>query len=114
MIRRSISEWEYLPVSEDGGGEVLPRAAADSLVATAQALRIGGQDGEAILINGHKRLRAQQFVGVLASPSATLEILPKIDGLDTGATRKCLVQGLDGSASAGISTSCFRVWIRNR
>ena len=43
---------------------------------------------------GHKRLRAQQIVGVLASPSVTLEILPKIDGLDTGATRHRLVQML--------------------
>ena len=68
--------------------------AVGSLVATARALRIGGQDGEAILINGHKRLRAQQVVGVLVSPRATLEILPKIDGLDTGATRKCLVHML--------------------
>ncbi len=94
MIHRSIREWAYLHIAEDDGDEVISRAAADSLVATARALRIGGEDGEAILINGHRRLRAQQIVGVLASPSVTLEILPKIDGLDAGATRRCLVHML--------------------
>lgn len=94
MIHRSIREWEYLKVAEDGNDEAISRTAADSLIVAARASRIGGEDGEAILVNGHKRLRAQQFVGVLASPNVTLEILPKIDGLDTGATRRCLVHML--------------------
>jgi 5-methylcytosine-specific restriction enzyme subunit McrC len=94
MIHRSVREWAYLDVAEDGGDETISRKAADSLIATARASHIGGEDGETILINGHKRLRAQQVVGVLASPSATLEILPKIDGLDTGATRACLIHML--------------------
>jgi 5-methylcytosine-specific restriction enzyme subunit McrC len=94
MISRSVREWEYLKVAEGGGDDAISRVAADSLIATARALRIGGEDGETILVNGHKRLRAQQIVGVLASPSVTLEILPKIDGLDTGATRHRLVQML--------------------
>jgi 5-methylcytosine-specific restriction enzyme subunit McrC len=94
MIHRSIREWDFLKVAEEGNDDEIPRNAADDLIRIARALRIGGDDGEAILINGHKRLRAQQIVGVLASPSATLEILPKIDGLDAGATRHCLVHML--------------------
>ena len=54
MIRRSLREWAYLDVAEDGGDDVVSRAAADSLIATARALRIGGADGEAILSSYHK------------------------------------------------------------
>ena len=63
-------------------------------MAVARTARIGGQDGERILVDGHRRLRAQQVVGILAAPSATLEILPKIDALDEGATRQRLVHML--------------------
>ncbi|MFT5438183.1 MAG: 5-methylcytosine-specific restriction enzyme subunit McrC [Alphaproteobacteria bacterium] len=94
MIHRSIREWTYLPVAEDGSENAIPRMDADSLVATAKGLNLGGDDGETILINGHRRLRAQQIVGVLASPGATLEILPKIDGLNEASTRECLVHML--------------------
>lgn len=92
MIHRSIREWEYLPVSEECGDGSIPRWAADNLVTAARAVRIGGADGEAVLVDGHKRLRAQQVVGILVAPGATLEILPKLDGLDEGATRHCLVR----------------------
>lgn len=94
MIRRSLREWGYLQIAEDGGDEVVSRAIADNLVATARASRVGGEEGEAILVNGHNRLRAQQIVGVLCSSRATLEILPKIDGLDDGGTRQRLVHML--------------------
>jgi 5-methylcytosine-specific restriction enzyme subunit McrC len=94
MIRRSIREWAYLNVAEKGGDDAIPRLAADRLVATARASRVGGEDGEAILVNGHSRLRAQQVIGFLAASGVTLEILPKIDGLGTGATRRCLIHML--------------------
>ena len=93
MIRRSVREWEYLPIGEDGG-DALPRRAADGLVATARSTRLGGAEGEDVIVDGNRRLRAQQVVGVLASPGATLEILPKIDGLDAGSTRHRLVHML--------------------
>lgn len=91
-----IREWDYIDVAETGGDGVVSRAAADSLVAAARACHIGGLEGENILINGHRRLRAQQVVGVLAAPGATLEILPKIDGLEgnDGETRKRLIHML--------------------
>lgn len=94
MICRSLREWGYLQIAEDGSDEVVSRAIADNLVASARASRVGGEEGEAILVNGHNRLRAQQIVGVLASSRATLEILPKIDGLDDGGTRQRLVHML--------------------
>lgn len=83
-----------MAVADDGAGEAIPRWAADRLVAAARASGLGGADGEAVLVNGHRRLRAQQVVGVLAAQGATLEILPKIDGLDAGATRHRLVHML--------------------
>jgi 5-methylcytosine-specific restriction enzyme subunit McrC len=94
MIHRSIREWEYLPVSDEGVDGSIPRSAADLLLAAASTAKIVGRGGEGILVDGHRRLRAQQVVGILATPGATLEILPKIDGLDDRATRHCLVHML--------------------
>ena len=94
MIRRSLREWGDLPVQEGTGDGSVSRATANSLLATARTAGIGGADGQAILIDRHKRLQAQQVVGVLATPDATLEILPKIDALDDGATRRNLVHML--------------------
>lgn len=91
MIRRSLREWDYIAVSEAGGEDTIPRWAADSLIATARGSLVGGADGEGVLINCYHRIRAQQVVGVLAAPGVTLEILPKIDGLDAGVTRHRLV-----------------------
>ena len=114
MIQRSLREWDYLAVGGDGADGAISRLAADSLIATARACRVGGTDGEGILINGHRRLRAQQVVGVLVSPHVTLEILPKIDGLDTGATRHRLVHmlarvfNLDVSSGAMTELGCQR------
>jgi 5-methylcytosine-specific restriction enzyme subunit McrC len=94
VIHRSVKEWESVTVSDGGDERAISRRTADSLIAAAQASRIGGADGEKILINGYRRLIARQVVGVLAAPGATLEILPKIDGLDDGSTRRCLVHML--------------------
>jgi 5-methylcytosine-specific restriction enzyme subunit McrC len=94
VIRKSVREWDYLAVAESGGGDVINRHAADGLVAAARAARIGGSNGDGILVDGYRRLRAQQVVGVLTSPAAILEILPKIDGLDAGKTRHRLIHML--------------------
>ena len=90
----SLREWDYLLVSESGDEGTVPRRVADSLVVAARASRVGGPDGARVLTNGHQWLRAQQVVGVLAASAATLEILPKIDGLEAGATRLRLVHML--------------------
>ena len=91
---RLLREWDYLPVQEGPGDDVVSRKAADSLIATARAAGMGGVDGQAVLIDRHRHLQAKQVVGVLASSVATLEILPKIDGLDDDATRHNLVHML--------------------
>jgi 5-methylcytosine-specific restriction enzyme subunit McrC len=94
MKQISIREWGYLNVSEGGGSETVSREIANGLVAAAATSALGGDEGQNILVNGQKRLRAQQIVGILVSPLATLEILPKIDRLAPDATRKNLVHML--------------------
>jgi 5-methylcytosine-specific restriction enzyme subunit McrC len=83
MIHRSVSEWGYLPVEPDGQGG-FTRAHADRLIAVARATSLGGEDGAGVLTDHHRRIRAQQVVGVIAAPGCTLEILPKIEGLGDG------------------------------
>lgn len=96
MIRRTMHEWGSLPIGS--GPEEFPEAAVSRVLATARTaqkrLRVGLGDGEAVLYERNGRLRARQVVGVLSAPGVSLEILPKIDGLDDGATRRNLVQML--------------------
>lgn len=94
LTRHTLREWEYLPIGDSAAGGEITRKAADRLMAAARRSELGGGDGETILVNGHARLRAQQTVGVLVTPDATLEILPKIDGLDDGSTRQRLIHML--------------------
>lgn len=94
MIRRSVREWDYIPIEEPGPGS-FSRTAADRVVECAAAVRSAGLDGERILINHPKKLRAQQVVGVIAADDVTLEILPKIDGNESdAAARRSLVHML--------------------
>lgn len=93
MKRYSIPEWGYLEIAEDDRSEAIPRRAANELLAAVREAGFG-ENGEQVLFDGHRRLRAQQVVGVIAAPHARLEILPKIDGLDEGATRRFLVHML--------------------
>lgn len=85
----TVLEWGYVTIDESGSNGTLTRAKTDRLLAVAQASKLGGEDGVRILTDHHRRLRAQQVVGVIAADGATLEILPKIDfpggGLETSA-----------------------------
>jgi 5-methylcytosine-specific restriction enzyme subunit McrC len=83
VIHRSVSEWGYVPIEPEGEG-AFTRQRADRLIAVARAASLGGDDGAGILTDHHKRLRAQQVVGIIAADGCTLEILPKIEGLGTG------------------------------
>src|SRR6266849_3297715 len=98
MIRRTVEEWGYLPVTRDGGNETVTRSQANRLVAVARAaqasLRLAGSEGERVVVDYGQRLRAQQVVGILAAPGVSLEILPKIDGLGEGGTRINLIRML--------------------
>src|SRR4051812_48527494 len=82
MTPHTVREWEYLNL--DGPGpDALSRREADLLVDVARNTHLGGDDGERVLVNHPRKLRAQQVVGVLAAPGVALEILPKIDGADS-------------------------------
>jgi 5-methylcytosine-specific restriction enzyme subunit McrC len=98
MNWRCIREWEALAVSEDADDNAVTRSQADMLLAQARgaqsSLRLGGTGGERILVDGNRQIRAQQVVGVLASPNLSLEILPKIDGMSEGQERINLIRML--------------------
>ncbi len=95
MTDRTLREWDYLSIGD--GRDELPRPLADALVDAAARSPLGGSEGEKILINGHKRLRARQTVGVLTARGVTLEILPKIEAIeaiDDRTLRGCLIHML--------------------
>ena len=78
MIRRTIREWERIGY---GKRETeIPAPHADQLAAQARASTFSGLGGERVLEHGRKGLRARGVVGVIATPSCQLEILPKIEG----------------------------------
>ncbi|CUH81954.1 McrC family protein [Tropicibacter naphthalenivorans] len=103
MTLLTVREWGYVDLGPEAA---LTRAQADGLLdladraAPALKLKPSTEEGEKILLDGRRKLRAQQVVGVLATKSATLEILPKIDRDDGGARAELIhmlavVQGLD-------------------
>lgn len=87
---RSVREWEELRVGDDGFSE--DDAERLHRVAERATRRLRLPEG-AVLTRTATGVRAGQVVGVLATPGATLEILPKIDG-DDGAVRAALVRML--------------------
>ncbi|KQU01826.1 restriction endonuclease [Methylobacterium sp. Leaf469] len=103
MIRRALREWEYLSVSNEADSTGITRAQADQLLAVARRTGLGGADGERVLVDGGRRLRAQQVVGVLVANDVTLEILPKIDG-DAACARASLVHMLAAVHDLKIAT----------
>ena len=92
MKRITLSEWQYLPIGTEP--DQVTRAEAEALLrvaeAAAPALKLGRGEGEVVLQDLGSRLRMQQTVGVLVSPSVTLEILPKID-TDRATVRRNLI-----------------------
>lgn len=94
MIRRTLREWNYLEIEPPGPG-AFTRLHADQLVTYASSIAIGGSDGERILVNHPKKLRAQQVVGILAAGDTCIEILPKIEGGESDASaRRSLIHML--------------------
>jgi 5-methylcytosine-specific restriction enzyme subunit McrC len=105
MIRRSVREWDHLHIGQ--GADTISRLEANRLLAVARraqrALRVGGEASESILIDFGNKLRSGQVVGVLAAPGVSLEILPKIGGLDDDATRTKLVRMLARTINLSIA-----------
>lgn len=79
MIRRTIREWERIDHGADD--DTIPEPVADRLAAVARTSDFAGRGGEGVLEHGRKGLRARGIVGVIATPDAQLEILPKIEGI---------------------------------
>ena len=75
MTHLSVSEWGRVPIGPGG----FSRAHANALIAAARAHPLGGEEGTGILSDHYTFLRAKQFVGVIAGPGCSLEILPKVD-----------------------------------
>tara|TARA_R110002110_G_scaffold85816_4_gene223685 strand:- start:9836 stop:11140 length:1305 start_codon:yes stop_codon:yes gene_type:complete len=78
MIRRTLREWQRIGYGDDG--ESIPEPQADRIAAVAQKSSFAGRGGEGVLEHGRKALRARGVVGVIATESCQLEILPKIEG----------------------------------
>lgn len=92
-----FKEWESIPIDDRGGTRSLTRKQADGLlhVAKRAARHLSlGESADKILVNGHHQLTTCQVVGILASPGATLEILPKIDTANDALTRESVVRML--------------------
>ncbi|WP_417271262.1 McrC family protein [Celeribacter sp.] len=94
MTHYVLREWGRLPIG-DGAGEVTPTQAS-SLAAAAQQSAFARRDGGGVLDYGRQYLCARGVVGIVAGEGCSLEILPKIDALETdGALRDRLVHMLD-------------------
>ena len=86
-------EWDSL---------ALPVRQADRLCALGERASKQLRARPSVLNRTRKGVQAQQIVGVLATPSATLEILPKIDGEDNS-VRAALVRMLSVSQNLRVA-----------
>ena len=100
MTRKTIREWEDLPVGDD---DTEKRDARRLQRVAERAARRLGFDTNAVLARTPNGLKAGQVVGVLVTPGSTLEILPKIDGND-GAVRAALVRMLAVTLKLRVAT----------
>ncbi|PJG50926.1 restriction endonuclease [Bradyrhizobium forestalis] len=96
MIHRTVKEWDYLQIEPASDGpRAFTRTLADRVMSVARNVNLGGDGGERVLLEGSSKLRAQQVVGVLVAKGVTVEILPKIEGLNEDqAIRRSLVHML--------------------
>ena len=95
----SVREWGYLKIGADPGNPTsISQTQAEALMkAAGTAARGLWSDRDLagrVLSHEHRRLRAQQAVGVLSTKPATLEILPKIDDQGESAARETLIRML--------------------
>lgn len=83
MSHLAVSEWSHVAVVDQPGKGGFTRPQANALIAAARAHPLGGDEGTKILRDHFRHLTAGQMVGVIAAPGCSLEILPKIDRLET-------------------------------
>jgi 5-methylcytosine-specific restriction enzyme subunit McrC len=85
-----VVEHQRLPISEDGGGDSISTAQAETLARLAPSLPSGAIAWE------HRAIKFAQYCGVISLGEDTIEILPKIYGKETdpGSCRTILIKML--------------------
>lgn len=78
MRHYTIREWERIDYGS--GQKKIPRGDADRIAKAARSSSLSGLSGDGVLQHGRSWLKAQGIVGVIATPSCQLEVLPKIEG----------------------------------
>ncbi len=86
----TVREWKHLPIGEDGVPEPAARLLLQLSGRATRQLRV---PQPVLARTARPSLQAGQVVGVLSTPEATVEILPKIDRSDS-AVRRALVHML--------------------
>lgn len=100
IIHRSISEWGALRLTEKGEDALgIPELAAQRLTAVSSRSEFARGESNQVLQFGRQYLKAKGIVGVVSAPGCSLEILPKIDVVDSetsddGSIRRRLVHML--------------------
>lgn len=102
MIHRSVREWESISFGTQD--HEIPEAAAIQLHRAALASNLDASGRDALHL-GRTSLSARQTVGVVATPEASLEILPKIDNMASGGLREQLIHMLSIAYELPISLS---------
>ncbi|NEX48823.1 McrC family protein [Pseudotabrizicola algicola] len=82
----TIREWESLSYGK-GEGQI-PELLAARLAEVARSSPLAGSGGQGVLEEHRKHIRARGVVGVIAAPQGALEILPKIDVVETDPTAR--------------------------
>lgn len=120
MSHLAVSEWGRIAVLDRPGEGGFTRTQANAMIAAARAHPLGGEEGTSILRDHFRHLTVGQMVGVIATPGFSLEILPKIDRLDTASdegrrtVRERLVRMLDVALGLDIGDGAASAMARQR
>lgn len=82
MTHLTVHEWGRISVHNEAGAapeQAFTRNQANALLLAARSHPLANRSGTNILVDRYSEIWAQQVVGVIAAPSCSLEILPKID-----------------------------------
>ena len=97
MKTLTVFEHSYIAVSEDASDlQLLPKE-VDALHRAQKSM-----GAKAFTWAGRRRIKAAQFVGVIATPSVRLEILPKIEKIEHIETRGTLIKMIGAAQSIPI------------
>lgn len=97
MKTLTVFEHSYIAVSEDASDLHLLPQEVDALDRAQRSM-----GASAFTWAGRRRIKAAQFVGVIATPSVRLEILPKIEKIEHIETRGTLIKMIGAALSIPI------------